>query len=278
MDAGAIITRSRRRPQRPHALNIGGRRFAFSKASGGFSAAEFTPRALFGGGLLGGWYDPSDISTMFQNSNGTTAVAADGDPVGYIADRSGAGNHLIQATAGARPLYKTSGGLSWLEFDGIDDQLVRADTAAFRNASMGVATVWRPGRDTRDDHISSGNSSAFATNNWIVSNTTTLDVYGRTPASVLTSGVVASGSDYVSAVWADGATIFRQLNGGAVASDAGAFGTDDTTGFAVGGTLSGAPTYFLGRFYGGVVRNAAWTTAERTNLNTYLGRYAGLVL
>lgn len=85
--------------------------------------AAFTPARLFAGGVAGAWYDPSDLSTLFQDSAGTTPVTADGDPVGKMLDKSGNGNHLLQATAGKRPLYKTSGGLSWLQFDGTDDVL-----------------------------------------------------------------------------------------------------------------------------------------------------------
>jgi len=57
------------------------------------------------GTALEGWYDFKDLSTLFQNSNGTTAVTTDANPVGYWADKSGKGRHLIQATSGDRPVY-----------------------------------------------------------------------------------------------------------------------------------------------------------------------------
>ncbi len=44
--------------------------------------------ALFASGEQGAWYDPSDLSTMFQDSTGTTFVTADGQPVGLILDKS----------------------------------------------------------------------------------------------------------------------------------------------------------------------------------------------
>jgi hypothetical protein len=66
--------------------------------------SSFSPASLFAAGEQGGWYDPSDFTTLFQNSNGTTAVTAPGDPVGYIADKSGRGNHRTQSTSGSRPL------------------------------------------------------------------------------------------------------------------------------------------------------------------------------
>jgi hypothetical protein len=88
------------------------------------SNTAFNPDSLFTGGFQGAWYDFSDLSTMFQDSAGTIPVTADGDPVGKILDNSGNGNHATQSTSSARPLYKTSGGLHWLEFDGVDDALV----------------------------------------------------------------------------------------------------------------------------------------------------------
>jgi hypothetical protein len=72
------------------------------------------------------WYDPSDLTTMFQTGSRAapgTAVSADGDPVGLILDKSGNQLDLTQGTAANRPLYKTSGGLHWLQFDGSDDSL-----------------------------------------------------------------------------------------------------------------------------------------------------------
>lgn len=90
-----------------------------SNARGG--SAAFSPLSLFASSERGGWYDPSDLTSMFQDTAGTVPVAADGDPVGRINDKSGNANHLLQATAGFRPLYKTSGGLHWLLFDGTDD-------------------------------------------------------------------------------------------------------------------------------------------------------------
>lgn len=79
---------------------------------------------LFGAGEVGAWYDPSDFSTMWQDSGKTTPVTAAGDPVGYIADKSGRGNDARQTTSGQRPTLQTSGGLWYLSFDGSDDSLV----------------------------------------------------------------------------------------------------------------------------------------------------------
>lgn len=45
-------------------------------------------RSLFSAGEQGVWYDPSDLSTLFQDSAGTIPVTAVGQPVGLILDKS----------------------------------------------------------------------------------------------------------------------------------------------------------------------------------------------
>ena len=68
------------------------------------SAGQFSPLSLFAAGEQGAWYDPSDFSTMFQDSAGTTPVTAVEQPVGLIRDKSGRGNHASQSTAASRPV------------------------------------------------------------------------------------------------------------------------------------------------------------------------------
>jgi hypothetical protein len=51
-------------------------------------ATEFSPYDLFTGGAKGAWYDPSDYSTLFQDSAGTTPVTAVEQPVGLMLDKS----------------------------------------------------------------------------------------------------------------------------------------------------------------------------------------------
>jgi hypothetical protein len=67
------------------------------------SGVAFTPAALFASGEQGVWYDPSDFSTLFQDSAGTIPVTAVEQPVGRMLDLSGRGNHATQATSAARP-------------------------------------------------------------------------------------------------------------------------------------------------------------------------------
>lgn len=82
------------------------------------TASTFSPADLFDSSTGGAWYDPSDLSTLFQDDAGTTPVTTDGDLVGRIEDKSGNGNHITQSNSGLRPVYKTDGTLHWIEFSG----------------------------------------------------------------------------------------------------------------------------------------------------------------
>ena len=97
---------------------------AMSYAAYASTKNVFTPLQLFAAGEQGAWYDPSDFSTMFQDSAGTTPVTAVEQPVGLIQDKSGRGNHASQSTAASRPVLKQDGnGKYYLFFDGVDDSL-----------------------------------------------------------------------------------------------------------------------------------------------------------
>lgn len=102
--------------------------FGFDKPSFGFKAFGFglnvfNPLTLFTGGKQGVFLDPSDLTTLFQDSAGTVPVTVNGDPVGKVLDKSGNGNHATQTISASRPTYRTDGILHWLAFDGVDDYL-----------------------------------------------------------------------------------------------------------------------------------------------------------
>jgi hypothetical protein len=85
----------------------------------------WSPSALFSAGEQGIWLDPSDFSTMFQDSAGTTPVTAADQYVGKILDKSGRGNHATQATADNRPMLKQdANGRYYLYCDGSNDSMV----------------------------------------------------------------------------------------------------------------------------------------------------------
>lgn len=87
------------------------------------AAPPWTPAELFASSEEGFWLDPSDLSTLWQDTAGTTPAAV-GDPVGRVDDKSGNGHNAIQGTSGKRPILRQDGdGAYYLEFDGTDDTL-----------------------------------------------------------------------------------------------------------------------------------------------------------
>ena len=75
----------------------------------GFGVQQFDPSQLFAGGTAGAWYDPSDLSTMFTTSAGTTPVAMPGlgsaVSVGLMLDKS---QGLVLGSEQAVPQWQAS--------------------------------------------------------------------------------------------------------------------------------------------------------------------------
>ena len=63
-------------------------------------------QSLFANSEQGFFYDPNDLSTMFQDAAGTIPVTAAGQPVGLMLDKSGRNNHAYQTTSASRPIFE----------------------------------------------------------------------------------------------------------------------------------------------------------------------------
>lgn len=123
--------------------------FTATDALGNSATATLTLRATaetiasvnFASGERGAWYDPSDLSSMFQDTAGTTPVTATGQSVALLKDKSGNGQDLSQATSGARPTLQQDGnGNYYLAFSGAQ-YLARAVTNTLylaKNSMMAV--------------------------------------------------------------------------------------------------------------------------------------------
>lgn len=83
------------------------------------------PGWLFRSGALGVWFDPSDLTTLYQDAAGMIPVTGVNQPVGRMEDKSGNGFHATQTVGAARPVLRAdSAGRRYLDFDGVDDRLV----------------------------------------------------------------------------------------------------------------------------------------------------------
>ena len=83
-------------------------------------------KKLFANNEQGFFYDPSDLSTMFQDAAGTVPVSGVGQPVWHILDKSGNNNHAFATSSATRPILQRNAttGAYYLAFDGADDFLV----------------------------------------------------------------------------------------------------------------------------------------------------------
>lgn len=109
-------------------------------ATGGTPSLAAQISAMFAQSPQGAWYDPSDFSTLFQDSAGTTPVTVVQQALGRVNDKSGRGNNATQATAASRSILRQDvGGSYYLEFDGIDDGLTTGPMTFSANMDFFIA-------------------------------------------------------------------------------------------------------------------------------------------
>jgi hypothetical protein len=231
-------------------------------------SGAFEPLSLYTGGYTGGYYDPSDLSTLWQNSARTTPVTADGDPVWVIDDKSGTGNHLAAFNSAARPVYRTSGGLHWLEFDGIDDRMLRSGAFPLSFASAAIERT--TGGISISGLLANTADGAVDVDYAILFNGSTMQA-GQGAGEGLSDGThkwvdkvqtstLAVGSSGVVSVDATGYT------GGTLQFPNGIFLMEDR----------GLARYMKSKFYAGFLINRILTTTERENLETWEGNKMGI--
>ena len=108
----------------------------------GRANSAVSPASLFAASEPGAWYDPSDLTTLFQDSAGATPVTTAGQTVGKMLDKSGRGNHATQATLAQRPTYginPITGTRNLLTFTEQLDNAAWTLTAATVTANAGTA-------------------------------------------------------------------------------------------------------------------------------------------
>ena len=91
----------------PESTVVGGTKLSSETVIGGAKlSSETVMKKPFANGDQGFFYDPSDLSTMFQDAAGTIPVTAAGQPIGLIRDKSGRNNHAYQTTSSRRPIFE----------------------------------------------------------------------------------------------------------------------------------------------------------------------------
>lgn len=234
---------------------------------------------------LTGWWDPSDLSTMFQDTAGTTPVTADGQPVARINDKSGNGRHFTQSGSAERPTYKTSGGLHWLDFDGTDDYLTSGAVTMASFASVSVHDFYIAGRF---DAVSTDAALGYQ-NVCIIAGLDADFIFAAARSSNFLGSGVFSGSDkYANQAFTvannnflvtsrhDGSSLYCSVNGSAETSLA--CGSANATSDVLNVCRNAFATITDGRWYGACFSATALSAPNRTSLITWLGAKAGLTI
>jgi hypothetical protein len=247
----------------------------------------FSPLSLFASGEQGAWYDPSDLTTLFQDSAGLTPVTAVGQFVGRINDKSGRGNHATQATSGARPaLQQEAGGQYYLAIDGTDDVLSSATHPQFVAPFDFFAAINITGGATIFTNIFSlsqigGTLTADGTEGLFSRNdgaTRSMAVGSRigvgTPENAILSSAFVHGTPFVARGSGEVAQLRITTPAGGTATAAATYpGTpySNVCRFNIG--AAGSAVF---RFYGGLAIDRLLTAAEAAQLTAFLNLKAGV--
>ena len=237
----------------------------------GFGGSQFSPLSLFAASEPGFWYDPSDLSTLFQDSAGTTPVTAAGQSVGLVLDKSGRGNHATQPTSLSRPTYQVdSNGRGYLLFDGSDDFLVTPTITPGTDKVQVFAGVRKLSDAARGMLVELGNAPGLQTWRLEAPDGPALPRYlwnssGSSSSSTVASGYAAPITNVLTGIGDIAAdTAILRVNAAQAASSASDQGTGNYGNYPVYiGRRGGTSTPFNGRIYSLICRFGPNLTSDQ---------------
>lgn len=260
-----------------------------SSVGGAAASPSFDPASLFAGGYTGFWIDPSDLSSVFTDSAGTTPGSVDA-VVGRSSDKSGNGAHWTQTTTSSKPFLRSSSGLNYLSLDGVDDYLLNASIQfGLTNFSLFMAAQETSSKDNAGFLVAkTAGGSDFSGSDAVAVEAgdkaiTCLDMIGA-PAASMQVNAIGTGATPL-AVWEfikTGGVLTLYRDGVSQQSDSSFTALDALS--AGGGYigiryLSSSPntTYCLaGRIYQMLFINRTLSAGERTSLRANFTTKAGL--
>lgn len=212
------------------------------------------------------WYDPRDISTMFQDVNGVTPVEQSGDPVALWLDKYGNGHDLVQASPTKCPLYIENGDRRFVWFDGVDDYMV-ASTLNVAQPNMIFMAV---SKASVDGYYYDSNDSA---DRQAMYNGAAYSLYaGSTMVGPATTHPLSA----VTSVF-DGSSSEIRING--VSAATGNAGADSLSGFTLGSRYSHESNWSSEiEVHSLVITNDRIAGTDLSDMETYVGYQAGLTI
>ncbi|MGF1549198.1 MAG: hypothetical protein ACFBQW_01480 [Sphingomonadaceae bacterium] len=238
----------------------------------------FSPADLFASGEAGAWYDPSDLSSMHQDSAGTTAAVLD-QPVGRIADKTGNGFHATQATSARRPILRLGGdGRYYLAFDGVDDFLGHSLGLGSGDATFAAAAE-RTAAGAAQQALFVANDASQPLRPGLYARAAGNDWGCYVDGAWQSAGHDLSIRAVVSSIGrASGDTHDMQTNGGAATSLANSLGAGADRRAIGAGVAAGTTHLMTGRVYGIVAIDRALGASELDDLVQWLAGKAGVAL
>jgi hypothetical protein len=235
---------------------------------------------------LKGWWEPADISTLFQDTAAATPISADLQTLGRINDKSGNGLNLTQATAANRPTYRT-GTNPKLTFDGVNDILQSAVGQTFCDANGQWAMIMAIKLAALTDQIQfvADNVGGSALTETFLTTTVTTGV----PRSQLRLANTSNQFDSAAALdTAQPYVLFAQAVNGSPSTvelfkDGVSDGSSNNGGTTIQsgtaqlyiGDYPGNGTPFSGDLFFAAIVAGTLTAGERANLITYAGSKCG---
>jgi hypothetical protein len=179
---------------------------------GNGAAAAFSPLSISG---LVGWWDLSDLSTLWKDTARSIPVTANGDVIKGITDKSPGGHHLSQATNGPTYVDVGQNGRSLARFNGTSQNIGIAGWAQAQPVTLICAAKG-----------TTGTSASLVGGTGL-----RIDHYGNVQMAATTGVTIkaADSSQHVFAVIFNGASSKGWVDGGA-----GTTGNPGTSGITVG--------------------------------------------
>jgi hypothetical protein len=214
------------------------------------------------------WIDFSDANYLFTDA-GSTKVSSDGDAIYQANDKSGNDYHVVQATAGSRPLYKTNiqNSKSVARFDGSDDWMDKA-YGATKSQPNTFFSVWKSNNAEGDAcYIFDGHTTYRQA--LLSSTAATPDSYYMYAGRNLYLGTFPKGKFVTTCALFNGTNSQLWENATSIGTgDVDTFGTP--TGITLGARLSNHASPLDGDFCELIAYNKQLSDAERNNVFAYL--------
>lgn len=271
---------------------LGVNKLGVTNVSGGFN-----PLSLFANGEQGAWYDPSDLTTVFQPDGTTPTVpwvsgtVTDANRVGKLVDKSReSGYDLIQTTATKCPTLVSAGGLYYLDFDGTDDGMRTTANIPFGTNSVQEMSVFAAAQ--KDSAGVLQNVVEFSNNLgsqdgvfrlFYTAGNLWRSVQKGDVANTLQTPIITDNPDKV--IMTSVASILApshlfRIDGSLIDSSTNSLGNGPYTDqpLNIGSRAGGNSARLDGRIYGIIVRGKVSTADEISSVETYLADKSGVTL